>query len=229
MSIARLLADTPLFSTLAPDDLAACAAKFREVHFEKGALLFGRGDPGAHLFLVADGQVRLATATAGGRELSFQIAVAGDVFGEIALLDGWPRSAEATALTAVTAHILERSAFRELWSQHPAITDAVVAFLCRRLRDISDKLEGIALYPLEARLAKFLLVALGDQQPPPGRRLPLQLGYSQGELGLLLGASRPKINAALGALEQAGAIGRTQDRMFCDPAKLALVAQRSDA
>lgn len=228
MSIIGLLGDSELFRDLSPDDLAACAARFHERHFKKGELLFSRGDPGTHLYLVADGQIRLATATGGGRELSFQIAVAGDIFGEIAVLDGWPRSAEATALTPVTAYTLEGRAFRGLWSKHPAISSAVVAFLCRRLRDVSDKLEGIALYPLEVRLARFLLVALGERQPPPGRRLSLTLGYSQAELALLIGASRQKLNAALGALEQAGAIGRTLDRLFCDPAKLALIAHRND-
>src|SRR5262245_22073034 len=181
MPIAQLLADTQLFGGLAPDDLTACAERFRTAHFDKGALLFARGDPGTHLYLLAEGQVRLATATAGGRELSFQVAVTGDIFGEIALLDGWPRSAEATALTPVTAYLLERSAFRELWSRHPSITDAVVSFLCRRLRDVSDKLEAIALYPLEVRLDKFLLVAIGDRQHPHRRRLHLPLGCSQHE------------------------------------------------
>jgi CRP-like cAMP-binding protein len=227
--LTRLLAETELFKTLSAADIGACAARFREVRLEKGELLFSRGDPGTHLYLVAEGQVRLAIATSAGRELSFQIATTGDIFGEIALLDGWPRSAEATALTPVTAYSLEREAFRELWARHPPIADAVVAFLCRRLRDLSDKLEGIALYPLETRLARFLLMALGDRQPPPGRRLALELGYSQGELAQLLGASRPKINAALGALEQAGAIGRTIDRLFCDPDKLARIARQNDA
>jgi CRP/FNR family cyclic AMP-dependent transcriptional regulator len=62
-------------------------------------------------------------------------------------------------------------------------------------------------------------------QIPPGRRLPLELSFSQGELALLLGASHPKINVALGILEKAGAVGRTADRLFCDPAKLATIAQ----
>ena len=105
----------------------------------------------------------------------------------------------------------------------------MVSFLCRRLRDVSDRLETIALYPMDVRLARFLLTALGNRQAPPGRRIPLELRFSQGELALLLGASRPKINAALGALESAGAIGRTSDRLFCDRAKLAAVAQRDDA
>jgi CRP/FNR family cyclic AMP-dependent transcriptional regulator len=227
--ITRLLASAELFKSLAADDLAACVARVREVRFGKGQILFARGDVGTHLYVVADGQVRLAIATSDGRELSFQIATAGDLIGEIAVLDGGPRSAEATALTPVTAYVLERSVFRELRSASSGISEAVIAFLCWRLRDASDRLESIALYPMEVRLARFLLVALGDRQAPPGRRVPLELGFTQGELALLLGASRPKINAALGTLETAGAIGRTPDRLFCDPAKLAQIAQTNEA
>jgi CRP/FNR family cyclic AMP-dependent transcriptional regulator len=224
-----LLAGTELFRNLPPDDLAACAACCREVRFAKSAMLFARGDPGAHLYLVAEGKVRLAIATSEGRELSFQIATTGDLFGEIAALDGWPRSAEATALTPVTAYSLERNDFWQLRAARPAISDAVISLLCRRLRDVSDKLEIVALYPLDARLARFLVTALGNRQAHPGRRLPLELGFSQSELALLLGASRPKINTALRALEDAGAIRRTSDRLFCDPTKLAVLAQRHDA
>jgi len=227
--VVELLAGTELFGTLAADDLAACAASFREAQFAKGEMLFARGDPGTHLYLVSEGQVRLAIATSGGRELSFDIAGAGALFGEIAVMDGWPRSAEATALTRTIAYILERSDFQRLRAAHPAISDAAVSFLCRRLRDVSDKLETVALYPMEVRLARFLLTALGNREAPPGRRVPLELQFSQGELALLLGASRPKINAALGVLESAGAIGRTSDRLFCDRAKLAQIAQRDDA
>jgi CRP/FNR family transcriptional regulator, cyclic AMP receptor protein len=226
--IAGLLENAPLFKDLGAGDRAACAVAFREQRFKKGQVIFGRGDPGTHLYVLTEGQVRLSVATSDGRELSFQVAASGDLIGEIAMLDGGPRSAEATALTPVVAHALERNAFQALRSAHPAISDAVIKFLCWRLRDASDRLEGIALYPMEVRLARFLLLALGNRQAPAGRRVPLELGFTQGELATLLGASRPKINAALGGLESAGAIGRTSDRLFCDPAKLELIAQRGD-
>jgi len=225
----RLLAGTELFKSLTPEDLAACAARFHEVKLDKGEMLFARGDLGTHLYVVAEGQVRLAVATSQGRELSFHVAMPGDLFGEISVFDGWPRTADATALTAVTAYSVERHDFREFWSANPAISVAVVSFLCRRLRDTNDKFEALALYPMEARLARFLLLALGHRESVPGKRLPLDLGYSQGELALLLGASRPKLNAALKALEKAGAVGRTADRLFCDPAKLTCIAQGTDA
>jgi len=227
--VARLVADAPMFKELGASEQQSCAARFRETKFAKGQMIFGRGDPGTHLYLVADGQVRLAIGTAEGRELSFQIATTGDLIGEIAVLDGGPRSAEAIALTAVKAYSLERNALRELWQAYPALSHAIISFLCWRLRDASDRFEGVALYPMEARVARFLLVALGGREAPPGRRVPLELGFSQSELAMLLGASRPKVNAALGVLEEAGAIGRTSDRLFCDPAKLTQIAQRSEA
>jgi CRP-like cAMP-binding protein len=222
------LADANLFGTLAAGDLASCATDFREVRFAKGQMVFARGDPGSHIYLVSEGQIRLAIASSDGRELSFEIVGPGDLFGEIAVLDGLPRSAEATALAPTVAYIIARRDFLRLMAQHRALTDAVVTFLCGRLREVSNKLETLALYALDVRLARFLLHAIKDRQAPPGRRVPLELSYSQSELALLLGASRPKINAALSALESAGAIGRTPDRLFCDRAKLALIAQRSD-
>jgi CRP/FNR family cyclic AMP-dependent transcriptional regulator len=228
-AIASLLSRTDLFGGLAIDDLEACAANFREAHFIKGEVLFARGEPGTHLYLVVDGRVRLAIATEDGRELSFRHAASGDLFGEIAVLDGGPRSAEATAVTRVIAYVLERNLFRELWSVRPAISARIIAFLCQRLRDTSDQLEGIALYPIEVRLARVLLGRLGAWKPSPAPRASVELGFSQSELARLVGASRPKVNTALGVLETAGAIKRTLDRIFCDPVKLAEFARRDDA
>jgi CRP-like cAMP-binding protein len=172
--------------------------------------------------------VRLATSTDEGRELSFRHATTAKILGEIAALDGGPRSAEATAINPVVAYSLERRVLRELLAREPAIAGRFIDFLCRRVRDTSDQLEAIALHPLHVRLARFLLVALGEPQAVPGKRVPLEIGFSQGELALLLGATRPKVNEAFGALEETGAIGRTIDRVFCDPQKLAAVARHDD-
>jgi CRP/FNR family transcriptional regulator, cyclic AMP receptor protein len=227
--IVALLSGTELFGGLDTADLMACAAAFRAVRFAKGELLFTRGDPGTHLYLVAEGRVRLATASREGRELSFRHAVAGDLFGELAALDGGGRSAGAAALTPVRAYALPRTAFHKLWSTRPKIADKMVAFLCRRIRETSTQLEGIVLHPLHVRLARLLLIALGNRQAVPGKRVPLELGFPQGELAQLLGASRSKVNAALGALEAVGAIKRTSDRLFCDPVKLGDFARQDDA
>src|SRR5215468_10158240 len=120
-----LLSRTDLFGALAADELAACAAAFRSLHFDKGATLFARGDPATNLYLVAEGRVRLAVASEEGRELSFRHAAAGELFGEIGALDGSVRTADATALTPVTVFALDRNAFRALLQTHAGISARV--------------------------------------------------------------------------------------------------------
>ena len=224
--VISLLSGTCLFGNLDADDLAACASAFEEMHFAKGEALFARGDPGTHFYLVEQGRIRLSISTANNRRLTLRHAACGDVFGEIAALDGEPRSTDATAITAATVHRLERAAFRALLLARPAIVNSVLPFLCGRLRETTMQFGSIALLPLEVRLAQFLLSALGGRNAPPGRRIALELGFSQSELSHLLGASRPKVNAAMGVLEREQAVHRTSDRIFCDPGKLAVIVGR---
>jgi CRP/FNR family cyclic AMP-dependent transcriptional regulator len=226
LAVITLLSRTSLFGGLEAEEMELCAAEFDEAHYAKGEAIFARGGPGTYVYLVEDGRIRLSVSTSADRKLSFRHAVAGDLFGEIAALDGGPRTADATAITPATVHILEREAFRALWSTRPKLATRVVAFLCERLRATTTQFETIAFLPLEVRLAQFLLSALAGGSAPRGKRVPLELGFSQGELSHLLGASRPKVNTAMGMLERAGAVGRTLDRIFCDPEKLAQIAKR---
>lgn len=212
-----LLHRTELFGALGDDDRAACAEAFRRVRFEAGQVLFLTGDPGDRAYLVADGLVRLTLATAGGRELNVRMAGPGDLIGEIAVLDSGPRSADAAALTDVTAHAITAASLAALFNERPGLARSVIALLCKRLRATTAQMEGIALHRIEIRLARFLLGQLGTQPASSAtRRVPLELGYSQGELARLIGASRSKLNVALGVLEKSGAIKRTTDRLFCD-------------
>lgn len=227
--LASLLAQTELFCKLPADSVAQLASRFHSVKFKRGQTVYERGDAGNALHLIGSGRIRFSVVSADGRELSVRMAKPGDIIGEIAVLDRQPRTATAVALTAVTAHSLSRTEFDRLMLQEPQLARNAIDFLCQRLRDTTEQLELIALYPVEVRLARFLLIALKGQNSRSGRRIPLELGFSQGELAQLLGASRPKVNIALGILEQAGAIGRTSDRLFCDPAILARIAEKTDA
>ena len=225
----ELLRQAAIFSEVGSEALLrACAGRMRACRYEAGQFLFARGDAGHRLLLIVEGRVRLTVTTEEGRELSVRHAARGDLLGEIAVLDGGRRSTDAIAIGPVAALALERSDVDALLRDNPEFSRAVIAFLCRRLRDTTDQLEGIALYPIEVRLARFLLAALGDRKPEPGRRLPLQLAFSQRDLAMLLGATRPKVNAALASLEAAGALRRTEDRLFCDPEALARRAALHD-
>jgi CRP-like cAMP-binding protein len=224
----RLIAASGLFAGATGEGAQALAAAFAETQYPAGFTIFQRGEAGSFLLLVAEGRVRLSITGEDGRELSVRHAAAGECLGEIAVLDGGERTADAVAIQPVRGYVLGAQKLLHLMAEHPVLATGALRFLCRRLRATTDQLEGIALHTIEQRLARFLLVSLDGRTAPPGKRVPLDMGFSQSELAQLLGASRPKVNVALGTLEQAGAVKRTADRIFCDPALLARIAGETD-
>lgn len=222
---ADLLTKVSLFGTLDASGRTAVADALRETNFDAGQVIFARGDAGAELYIVAKGRVRLSVLTADGKELSFAHAEAPAVFGELAVFDGRPRSADATAVGKVQALILSKAAFARLLASTPALADAAIKFLSSRLRDADEQLEAIALHPIEGRLARFFLTA-ARQKDPAGKseHVTLALPISQSELALLVGASRPKVNAALALLEAEGAITRKGQNVICNVDSLSSLA-----
>jgi CRP-like cAMP-binding protein len=224
---AKLLAATALFAPLSDDDRAAIAGSMSKLQFEPGALIFQRGDPGRDVLLVVSGSVRLSVMTPEGRELSLLHAGPGEILGEIAVLDGGQRTADARAVGRVTVLKLQRAVLVDELRRNSAMATAAITFLCRRLRATNDILEAIALYPIEARIARFLLSVARLKGAAAGKdgRVPVELGMSQGDLALLIGASRPKVSMALQALEASGAIARAGERTHCDIEALEKLAE----
>ncbi len=224
-----LLTELELFAGVPSAALAKLAGALRPRTLRGGELLCGRGDPGDRLFVVLEGRLRVSVVTAEGRELSMRIAGPGEMVGEIAVFDGGARSTDMTAIGPTRVGALPAEALFAALAEHPAIARNALRLVCRRLRDTTEQLESIALYPIEQRLARLLLVALRDAPATPGRREPVALNLTQTEIAQLLGASRPKVNGALAKLEQAGALRRTADRLFCDRARLTEIAETGHA
>ena len=218
---ADLLSRTPLFGGLDDVSRKAVAVELREASYDPGQIIFSRGEAGSELHIVTKGRVRLSVLTSDGRELSFAHVESPSIFGELAVFDGRPRSADATAVNKVETLMLSKAGFVRLLGTRPSIGEAAVRFLAGRLRDADEQLEAIALHPIEARLARFFLAAV-RQKDPAGKaeKISLALPISQSELALLVGASRPKVNAALGLLEAEGAIERRGQQVVCDVAAL---------
>src|SRR5690606_24678667 len=108
----------------------------------------------------------------------------------------------------------------------PQFAKAAIDLLCQRLREGDQQLEVIALHRIEVRLARYLISAVRQQHgATPPANPAIALGISQGELALVLGASRPKVNAALMMLEDCGAITRQADRYICNVAELASIGE----
>lgn len=225
-TVAALLGRTALFGPLEQADRLAVARQMQKVELRPHYTIFTRGDRGSHVYLMAEGRVRLAVFSADGRLLSFNHAGAGDVFGEIAALDGGPRSADAVTITRVVVMTLAAEVLNQLIERKPRMARAAIACVCQRLRETSAQAETIALHPVEMRLARYLLARV--RLPTTGARCNgtavVDLNISQSELASLIGASRQKTNAALGLLQDAGAISRQGRAMVCDAHKLAEIA-----
>jgi CRP-like cAMP-binding protein len=224
-TIAELLGKTELFGSLGDADREAIAGRMRRTQFEADQMIFSRGDPGRDIYLVLEGRIRLSILSSDGRELSFAHAGPGNIFGEIAALDGGERTAGATAITRVQAMSLPQRALLELIENNAKVARAAIHFLCKRLRETDQRLEAIALHRIEVRLARLLLSALRLQAPAAkGEHIAIDLGMSQGELALLIGASRPKVNIALTMLEDMGAIERAGSKLKCNTEVLESIA-----
>ena len=155
-AIVDLLGKSALFGSLADPDRVAIAARMRRVDFDPDQMIFSRGDPGREIYLVLEGRIRLSILSSDGRELSFAHAGPGNIFGEIATLDGGERTAGATAISRVQAMALPQRAMLELIENNPKVATAAIRFLCTRLRETDQRLEAIALHRIEVRLARLM-------------------------------------------------------------------------
>lgn len=224
------LARFTVFSGLDAGSLAQLAAAVTRRTWPAGATLFQRGDEETHLLALLEGRVRLSLGTPQGKELVLRHLSAGEILGEMALIDGRPRSADATAVGQVRALVLHSDRFHKIAAANPAIPMAFARYLCGLVRDTNAHMETIALYEMPARLVRFLLYTLRQIH---GENLPdqatLRLGFSQGELAAIIGATRPKVNRALQDIFASGALRRDGDALICNIPGLIALATEWDA
>lgn len=206
------------------DDLAAVVPLLERRSFKSGQLVFSKGDRANELFIVLTGRMKISVLSGEGRELAFRAVGPGEIVGEIGVLDDGFRTADMTSVSQSDVLLLGKTSLSRILNERPAISRALILFLCQRLRDTTEQLESIALYQIEARIARFLL-ALAKQTRSDAGKVDVSLLLSQTELGNVLGASRPKVNVALNNLEECGAIRRHGSRLTCDRDKLLAIAE----
>jgi len=185
---------------------AALAATARTLDIARGTQIFARGEPGARLLLLREGVVKISTVSLDGRELVLSFVQGGELLGEIAALDGGPRTADATALTAVSAFAWPRGAFLEVMRNHPDFALRLVTLLCERLRHTNVMVEAAVQLSMSARMARGLasLLKTAGRETPEGWRLDFKL--SQRDLGAYVGLARENVNRQLKQWEQAGLV-----------------------
>ncbi len=215
--LAEHLRRYPLFSRLPGPELLQLAERSRARSFKRGETLFRKDDPGTHLYVVLEGAVKIALPGEFGQEALVSIMRPGDFFGELALFDGSPRSASATAFEDTRAALLARDDFLAFLETHPAAVRVVLDALAKTIRRLSDRVEDLIFLDVPSRVAKYLLDLAqvdGDQR--------LELTLTQDELAAFIGASRVSVNRVLGDLERREIIAiRRRHIVISDPEKLA--------
>lgn len=212
--IRKLIGRVAIFAGVPTAQLDRLARAARHVRYQEGGTLFRRGEPGEGMILIVDGLVRLHVATGQGRELTLAIVGPGEPIGEVALIDGGPRSAEATALTPVRGILLRHTDASAVVSSDVAVANALLRTLAARLRRTTEQTEAVGLLSLTARVAKVLL-QLSSIDPSGCVRV------SQGQIAALAAATRPKVNSVLTDFRSRGLVEPSRAGLrILDKAKL---------
>ena len=191
------LADVPIFAGLRDATLRALEAQSRMRRYPAGQILCSEGDPGEDLLLLEAGTVRVSRYSASGHETVLAEAEAPTAFGELALIDGEPRSATITAFSDVTVRYLGRQVMLGLIEREPGVALAMMRGMAAMIRATNEQLVDLLSLDVPGRLAKWLLSGAGEE----GR---VTLAQSQESLARALGTTRESLNRSLHRFERLG-------------------------
>lgn len=195
---ATLLRANTFFADLPAPTLQHLASLCGIVRLAAGEVLFQKGDPGDALYGVRRGQIRIEVGTGDGQRVTLNALGAGDLFGEIALLDGRHRTADAVAAEPTELFTLRREAVLADMQREPKIAIHFIELLCRRLRYVSAQREETLTLAVSVRLARRLLALCED--------FGCDIDITQDQLAAYVGATRESINRQLSAWARAGAL-----------------------
>ena len=209
---AEALARVPLFEALADEAMAALARQVRSRRFGRGEVIFHQGDPGDALFIVVAGRVKIVLPSDTGDEAILATLRPGDFFGELALLDGAPRSAAAIAQDPTETLVLPRERFRDLVNDIPALRDALFVALSHELRRLTDHVEELHFLDITGRLAARLARLAEEQGTRSGAEtIRLDGPLTQGDLANMVGCTRQSVNKLLGTFAGDGLVRIERD------------------
>jgi len=187
-----ILRDHYLFGKLTPQHIDRLSTCIVTKAVKRGTNIFAKGDPGTSLCAIGAGTVRISVPSVEGKDAVFNVLGKGEIFGEIALLDGHPRTADATAVTDCELFVIERRDFLPLMREEPEIALRLIEILCSKLRRTTEQAEEVMFLDLPSRLAKALMRLL--EADTTGER---KISITQKDLGNLIGMSRESTNKQL--------------------------------
>ena len=200
------LRNVALFRGLSGEEIAAVAKNTTSRRFGRGSTIILAEQQGDAFFIIQKGRVKVSVSREGGREVILSLLGVGQVFGELSLLDGKPRSADVTATEATELIMLRRPDFLRLITEKPSIVIGLLTELASRLRKVDYKIAGLALLDVTNRVSKTLLQLAdeGGEQEEHGVLLKNRPTHQQ--LAQMSGTTRETVTRVLRQLEEQGYI-----------------------
>ena len=188
----------PLFAGLADEDIRELMAVAKRRTFRSGEVIFHREDPGLVLYVIKEGKVKISLISPEGQEISLVVFGKGECFGEFAILDGLPRSADAVAMEKVECYTLQRSDFHQAIMKNPKIAIQVMEVLSKRLRSTDQMVEDLIFLDVYGRVAKKLLELANTHGTKVENGIRIDVRLTQQELASMVGSSRESVNKVMG-------------------------------
>jgi CRP-like cAMP-binding protein len=216
-----------LLNHLTPDEMDRLGRHLRVQHHRANEVIFHKGDAGLGMMAVVTGRVKISSGVAPDKEVVLNIIDPGEVFGEIALLDGKPRTADATAMEPTELVVLDRRDFLPMIERHPEVCLRIINVLCEHIRHTNEQLEDTLFLLQSARLAKTLVRLAREYGRKTADGVKIDIKLSQRELGNLVGMRREGLNRQLSLWRDEGLIAIEGGRISVrDVAKLERAADQ---
>jgi CRP/FNR family transcriptional regulator, cyclic AMP receptor protein len=203
-----LFRESPILQGLAPEARRALTARLSRRRYRRNEVVFHQDDPGETLHLVRQGRLKILASAETGDDAVLTIVGPGEMFGELTLLDGGPRSATVIALEDVETATLSRADFLDLLRREPIVAEALLSALARTIRRLTEDVSALMFVRLRGRLARKLLELANTQGQLSDGAVEIQVPLTQEELASMIGGRRPRVNELLGFFEDEGAINR---------------------
>ncbi len=197
----QLLAGVELFAELDQDELTKVSALALMRKEPRDTVIFNAGDSADSVFVVANGKVKIIVTSTDGKEFILTVLGAGQVFGEMALLEPAPRSATVITATAVGLLVISRADFKHLLNTEPRITRKLLSILSRRLRRANSKMESLAYMDVAGRLARFLLDLARDHGQRLGNGWVSVRRPTHADIAHSIGTSRETVSRLINEFE----------------------------
>ena len=202
----EFLEHIPLFEHLQTEDRQRLARSIKDYSLKKGEILFHKGSEGDALYIIKQGKIKISLLSNVGDEVVLAIFSEGDFFGEMALLDGMPRSEDAMAIESTDLLVLDRQDFIAFFMNNKKTVQAVLQTLSQRLRRTYDLLEDTCFLQISARFAKKLVELAATHGHQEGSKVCIDLALTQKDLASMVGTTRESINKELRTLREKGLV-----------------------